>query len=1752
MSNKGLKGLVMNVRPQGQPEDTYPYGKNGLQGNVRGVIENEPGFLLAQAQAPYRINGIIESDKFPIIFSTNNVYSAVGYYNPDEDSYIPILDDAALPFKLGFSTDYYITGQAQRNYKSEILVAFTDKRSFPKILNCDSPNVGALADLNLFPVSEAPQLQTKLTSSGTLTPGAYIVAQRYLKYDGTETGFVAVSDILIVPGNADIVSDKSITITLSNCDPNYDQVQIAIISKIKGILKSVLMEPVTLSESVITVYTGANLTTDIALEEVLISPPVYTRVGTIGQLNDALYIGDLEKDPEIDMQPWANLIRLQFHSELITPSADEPRRGFMHQEVYAAYVRYKRTAGGFTKAFIIPGLQPTALELATSTEAATGGMPNMKKYQVEDTIRTFNPTTFDGDLGIWQNENELYPDTASFDSTTVGGPNLRGVKVCHHRMPSIGWCKENLYKFEASYGKSKLDLLGLKVTNVIIPDVYKDQLDGYEILYAKRSIEDATVLGQSLTMHAGRKGNRNTLQIDSPDTNYLSTAGNWHSWTDWTGEKNDKPIIMDPRLVRFHSFDMLFNRPQVSPAYLAPQLKHRRNNLYDVEGYIEDGSVPPGSKNGPLVYLIDYVTKGVSPAPVGVGKKVRKVVSSQWVPSNTPTGDWNNTQMEATYGMKLAVDLMPYADFSISTLLTGKGNHSYNPRERAAKFETTYLANLMSVHTDVYSPFSGQTLVRAGKEADVIYGGDVFLCDYTFHSLGWHSWSNEDWNEEVSTLGAGGIRAVRRFVCEAVSNINSRYEIPGNQYSKWYPKFPLANGDPKNYITLFNNREEPNQFGYNKDLNAINDILSISVFNSVKEEIFQFPFRIHRGGKLSRQSQVRSWRTFLPLDYYEAQKNMGRIIHLEGMDDHLIIHHENAMFLTQDKVKLEQDVLKITLGSGDIFQFEPQEALSSKLGYAGTQHDLACVRTPVAYLFPDSRSGNFFLFKKTLKLLNEGLHNFFQSFLRVKETNVFTGNGYTIGYDQENRRFLLTAKNQRYTGGTVRYDYEETPEYFATLQVGDIVFKNGRFQQYLGPNTTIYACSENQIPNITSYLITIPESTPVGTEVLQVVGTNVKEYYLVTQGSPFTLNPITGELSVIGGLNYDLVPQYVLSAKAVSPTGHETAFTITVDITEVEQLPEAGDMRTSILETAVLGSEVITVVSDSADAVTYAIVGGNASNKFVINGATGVINTAGFLSYEMEPLYQLQVSIANGAGVKTINVYIDVVNVNEPPHTEDKVVTIYDTTASGAVVASIPGADPEGGALNFRVEAESIPGVFELNPTTGQVTLISNDSLNPVLIPQYTLRVMVTDPEGLQSIMTLTINVVFDPFDVIFEPFDGICSGGCAPGWTLSPDGLFCERITTVPANPPTGGGPPITVAAVTNPAYSNFGAVIYQPGFQPNGVGTVLHHMTGQPVWANPAVNNVDGPLNRTGLWGASAVPDNEYIGFSVPVVLPAAKTYYVAIAGDNACRIKVNGVTLINQDPIAIANSLQAQLPVLGVQGINLAFKIWHIYPISLLAGTSYITLEGVNYGSAAAFGAEIYDNTIAELQAAALNPAYVSNPGSFPAGNYYTNLNLIFSTRDQRGQTLDSGTTVGYSCNPGYALDGTPTPPVCVLVEKTPATGRSWSTSRLKSTRLGTYVQVFNNVPGQTYMGMPVPYYPPVANHVDCGGSVTPYYNAPQNGSARKDNCVTGTGSLVVYAVPGGLYVSLVSQDDANQQARENVDENKQLYANLNGSC
>ncbi len=229
--------------------------------------------------------------------------------------------------------------------------------------------------------------------------------------------------------------------------------------------------------------------------------------------------------------------------------------------------------------------------------------------------------------------------------------------------------------------------------------------------------------------------------------------------------------------------------------------------------------------------------------------------------------------------------------------------------------------------------------------------------------------------------------------------------------------------------------------------------------------------------------------------------------------------------------------------------------------------------------------------------------------------------------------------------------------------------------------------------------------------------------------------------------------------------------------------------------------------------------------------------------------------------------------------------------------------------------------------------------------------------------------------------------------------GVSCVCVQTTGATVPDSA---TTYSAVSQTyfQYSEFGTLVYAPGYSIDGTGTTTSYLTGTTVWENTGNTSgstiTDGPLNRSGIWttlttGPDYLPLDTWIGYSFCVDIASAQTYYVGLGADNKFSFRLNGQTVVE-----------------SVWSDTTSFKYWHVYPLTIPQGTNVIELFGLNSATEAGFGCEIYNNTIDELTGATV----------------YGDLNVIYTTANQIGGIFDlvadSGftlTTSGYTCPSGY---------------------------------------------------------------------------------------------------------------------------------------
>ena len=137
---------------------------------------------------------------------------------------------------------------------------------------------------------------------------------------------------------------------------------------------------------------------------------------------------------------------------------------------------------------------------------------------------------------------------------------------------------------------------------------------------------------------------------------------------------------------------------------------------------------------------------------------------------------------------------------------------------------------------------------------------------------------------------------------------------------------------------------------------------------------------------------------------------------------------EESLFAAKGKQSLQlKDGSESFVGSGDIFQQEPDEILHTQGGFGGTQSQWAALTTRHGYFFVDRKSKKVFLMKDKLDEISQlGLEKWFRENLDIElfnfgfdpvcnYDNPILNLGLHSIYDPKHKRIILTKKDLRPT-----------------------------------------------------------------------------------------------------------------------------------------------------------------------------------------------------------------------------------------------------------------------------------------------------------------------------------------------------------------------------------------------------------------------------------------------------------------------------------------------------------------------------------------------------------------------------------------------------------------------------------------------------------------------------------------------------------------------------------------------------------------
>ena len=192
-----------------------------------------------------------------------------------------------------------------------------------------------------------------------------------------------------------------------------------------------------------------------------------------------------------------------------------------------------------------------------------------------------------------------------------------------------------------------------------------------------------------------------------------------------------------------------------------------------------------------------------------------------------------------------------------------------------------------------------------------------------------------------------------------------------------------------------------------------------------------------------------------------------------------------------------------------------------------------------------------------------------------------------------------------------------------------------------------------------------------------------------TDAGQFLIASATGQITVRPGtsLDYETRTSYsVVVNISVSGTGSQTSgppnaagsytIPVTITVTDVNEVARftTGKTTRGVAENSAAGTNVgapVTATDPDNDTLTYSLAGAD-GDKFDIDSSTSQIAVKNAIDYESRAFYNVKVNASDGSLVATIDVTINVSDVNEPPPAPGAPSKVSATTGSLEVTWSAP------------------------------------------------------------------------------------------------------------------------------------------------------------------------------------------------------------------------------------------------------------------------------------------------------------------------------------------------------------------------------------------------------------------------------------------------------------------------------------------------
>ena len=1020
-----FKGLSRDTSVIKTPEQMWQFARNILLTNKYLSVTNEKGNEYGYEIPGVVIGHIITNDDI-VYLSVDGNYSCIGYVNQYNQVYTPVLRTTNPNFK--FKLNCPIEGVYVYNYKKELVIVFSDgvnqDSSTPKLINLHNPQVQLSSTkefinsddyvmFELFNYTELPSSNFEY-EKGSFDAEVVHLAFCYVFDDNTDALYSPIIETCYPNLKGYNTIRRNIKFNLSNLSSKFKKIKLAfIIKKDAGTFAYTTPILSIIDNKIEYILSTEEELTAITPEEIVITPERFTKIKTITKTANQIEVGNVETPKQEDLQKYANLLTLKIIPTLDINNKYATHPTFLPDEVYAFSVIPIYNDGTKGLALHIPGRQGTPQEKAVLTDAEIKNYnlnyseflgKGYKSFHFNNTgTISDNSATF----GYWENES-LYPDKERYNSSSLGGEDLRGTPIRYHRFPSLDNIDatsvfnnnsviigglDTKTASSSSIGKTIRFNLKLINFNDVFPEEIRKQLQGYEVVFEKRQRGGTYIEQHGLVYNYNFKDGTAVVR-DTPDGKKTYTIFS-------------NPLSFGKTL--FFNADILENKVNINSNLLKV---YNSVNIRKFNNFQSSGTNP-------------FYVKGILKP-----KKDRfaKIIKAEYLLAD------NIVQQNA------------YQEENLSLQLTNSASFLFTPLQTSDEVFNILQVGLLTLNKNLYNLEYNTSFISVGTVLFKDYylydnpltNGDVFVSSiidknftrsdklnikkinydcfsYLLGSvLNLYSTSSNDYIINGNTLSENRVVELIDVVTTPILGIG---DIFVTVYLTWKTEdVNILNSN--DYTTIIKSKKAV--YYFNDYVNSIPPAL-------IENFINYFPYRVYKGLAIPNESlQTKNLRFFPTNSYYDMRNDRGEIIALRGYNRGLYIQQKYSLFESYIADKLNATAEETYLGSSELFDRIPEEILyNDNIGYIGSNSQFACIVFRDGYATVDEEQGKVFIVNKGLsEISQQNLKNYFRQALplgnkytkkdllgnTVKVDNPFSSIGYLIGFDEEYNRLILTKK----------------------------------------------------------------------------------------------------------------------------------------------------------------------------------------------------------------------------------------------------------------------------------------------------------------------------------------------------------------------------------------------------------------------------------------------------------------------------------------------------------------------------------------------------------------------------------------------------------------------------------------------------------------------------------------------------------------------------------------------------------------------